>query len=111
MPVKGHFVTSSMIVSPSGEPALCSPAVSFPYSNVSNQVKLTLVIAAISYSDDRNYPATAALFRCPGSAQPLRTRGSCLCHHAAGFVDADQGTGAGVGGRPHRARHRSEERR
>src|SRR5450432_981617 len=52
--------------------------------NASHQVKLTLMIAAIRYSDDSHNSQAIALFRCAGAALPLRTRGGSLRDLAAG---------------------------
>src|SRR5205807_3556767 len=60
--------------------------------NALHQVKLTLMIAAIGFSDDKCDTPAASLFRCTGTSRPLRTRGRSLFDLAAGLVDADQGT-------------------
>src|SRR5882757_8228017 len=67
--------------------------------NAFHQVKLTLMIAAIGFSDDKRYASAAALFRCAGPSRPLRARGGSMRDLAAGLVDADQGT------RGHARRH------
>src|ERR1700716_4348021 len=71
------------------------PRCSRPDSNLRNafhQVKLTLMIAAIGFSDDKRYAPAAALFRCAGPSWPLRAGGGSMRDLAAGPVDADQGT-------------------
>src|ERR1700722_11005267 len=72
--------------------------------NPFDQVKLTLVIAAIRYIDEPSNAAAASLFRCAGASWSLRTRGGSVRDHAAGFVDADQGTGGDPGRRARRKR-------
>src|SRR3979490_1451911 len=67
--------------------------------NLAHQVKLTLVIAAVRFSDDACYASAASLFQCAGASWPFRTRGRSMCDLAAGFVDADQGTGGSSGRR------------
>src|SRR5712675_3350710 len=84
------------------------PRCSRPDSNLRNavhQVKLTLMIAAIGFSDDKRYAPAAALFRCAGPSWPLRAGGGSMRDLAAGPVDADQGT------RGHARRHAAGEKR
>src|SRR6476620_3198458 len=82
-----------MVVSSHGSRAMSAPfQTERNLRNVVHQVKLTLMIAAIGFSDDTRHAATAAVFRCAGPSWPLRARGRSMRDLAAGLVDADQGT-------------------
>src|SRR5579883_1008952 len=101
--MNGQMVVSSSIVSCRDvESAQLLVGAKLP--DACHQVKLTLVIAAISYCYDRNNPQATSLFRCAGRSQPLRPRSSGVRDFAAGLVDADQGTRRGSRRRAYRER-------